>query len=121
MVGRAGQCSTWEAVMSSSQAIKNRLDQCLSSEIGVERPAFKEGEDIDDLLTSFSLVILLFLFFWKESIYLTHLAAFKLRENVIVFCIGMKFLLTLWHSLSVTNEQLWLRTICVSHRTFFLQ
>lgn len=29
--------------MSSSQVIKNRLDQCIRSEIGVDHPALKEG------------------------------------------------------------------------------
>lgn len=48
--------------MSSSQVIKNRLDQRLSSEIGVDSPALKEGVDTDDLSTSFCLMLLLFLF-----------------------------------------------------------
>lgn len=49
--------------MSSSQVIKNRLDQRLSSEIGVERPAFKEGEDTGppDLFQPHDLVVSFFL------------------------------------------------------------
>lgn len=70
--------------MVSSQVIKNRLNQCFRSEIGVDHPALKEGVDTDGLLTPFSLIIL-FLFFWIRGIYLANPAVFKLRGNVIVF------------------------------------
>lgn len=85
--------------MPSSQVIKNRLDQCIRSEIGVDHPALKEGGGHRwplDLFQPHDLVS--FFFFWIQGIYLTNPAVFKLRRNVIVFCIEIKFRLMLWHS-----------------------
>lgn len=53
--------------MSSSHVIKNRLDQSIRSEMGVDHPVLKEAVDRDGLLTSFSLTIL-FLFFWVQNL-----------------------------------------------------